>query len=184
MVEVKDNRPYSSYKTSLSVTPYNNFYWKKTVELYGVKVPNIVDRTMGISTCIQCGAKYTGNQLVCEKIVTFHESGGFHGPTRGYHSHYKNVEKECDGSLQWSLQTEFDTQVRFFGLMETIRFLMDPSCDPLVEFEKNFPAGVIPDLKTRMLEYKLQKLEMSVGSALSQIASKMSGAGACLSFNA
>jgi hypothetical protein len=168
------------------VTPYSDLDWIYTALKYGVNVPEVVDRTCGKSVCKSCGAKYVGNQAYCTVMTTFSikKNNYWAEKERGYRSgrEYAVKEEPCGGHLEWDQQEKFDFQYGLFSLLDMIKSLPDISYDPLFKYQTLFPEGVVTALRVRLLRQDMERNDMMIQDALRQIASKMTNAGACLSF--
>ncbi len=165
------------------VTPYTSNNWKNVIATYGVQVPEIIDMTMGKSKCLGCGVVYTGYQPRCTLSIVFHSPPGSWHPTRGYHPNYLLLNKSCDGRLDWDLMEKFRLQQEFFSLLDQINCLPSLDYDPLYKFSSHFPPGVPEALRTRLVAQEIEFQVRNIQRALSEIATKMNNAGACLSFN-
>jgi hypothetical protein len=179
--------PYYLYRDSyygrdICTTPYTSFYWLDIIKKYEIKIPEIIDRTMGKSTCCKCKAVYAGNQPNCTAPVYYHVKPSGYKET-GFHPTYPILFQECLGYLNWDLQNEFSLQSEFFNLLEKIQKLTDIQYDPLYKFQSSFSPEAIDGLKIRLLERSVNESLLNIQVAISQIANKMNNAGACLSFN-
>lgn len=166
----------------LCVTPYCDNQWTKAVLEFGVKVPEVIDMTMGKSKCNQCKAVYAGYQPKCEAKIISHMVPGSYYKTRGYNSHYVNTLEPCGGHLEWELHKNFEIQKEFFGLLSKIGSLPNPEYDPLHKFVAHFPPGVTEQLRVRLLAKEIEEQMTQVRGALHQIAGKMHNAGISLQF--
>ena len=178
----ESSRYYGSSSIWIDVMPYSTLNWQLTASKYGIEIPEIVDKTMGKSVCRQCKATYAGNQPACTAEVWFHKRG--YSEVYGYDGSYSsNIKKECGYHLEWDLNQDFSLQHEFFSLLNKISSLPDIKHDPIYKFSQSFPPGVADHLRLRLLEKDLVEAVSNIQSALSQIASKMNNAGACLSFS-
>lgn len=173
---------YYKYDNTTLSTPYRNLDWQKTASEYGVKVPEIVDMTMGKSKCAGCGAVYTGYQPYCElQVIHYRRPNAYH-PDRGGHSTYPIELAICKGDLKWDLMDQFNLQKEFFSLLDSIGNLGSIEYDPIYKFSSHFPRGVADTLKVRLLEQSMNQHILAVREALNQIATKMNTAGCALTF--
>lgn len=170
---------------SVTSTPYDTTEWKDVVHEYGIKLPEVIDMTLGKSKCYICGAIYAGYQPNCTAIIYFSKQNDKYYKEKGISGEGRLFFDECKGSIIWELSEEFEKQRSFFSLLSRISNLPSTSHDPFVRFDEFFPKGVTEELRKRILSQDVEKITpeiVQIKLALNQIAQKMNSAGACLSF--
>ena len=186
-----------------SMLPYSSLEWKGAVSHYNITVPekmqDLVDLSMGVSTCKECGHRVAGFQSHCDNEVHWMRVEGrwhdqrmpkdqalftgdlFHEKDRYSTNKVTYVQKKkCVGEMTWDMSERFNEQKRFYD------FLMMLPVDTHSDFAVF--KDVVPDIKDAelaYLRYKVMMMEMNqeqIKGALRMIADKMNTAGSALSF--
>jgi hypothetical protein len=187
--------------------PYGSKNWIEKVKHFGVTIPeeyaNVLDRSMGTSTCEHCGYTVAGQQTTCTNHVhKFRTEGSYswHSfelqpldkpmfvgdllkDSRGYNSRKVSEVKfdVCVSRMKWNLQEKFDEQEQFYQFLEA---LVIDTTSPFAKF-----GHLMADPKDAQIIQLKQQVEMmrinenAIRNALMMIKEKMNNAGSSLIFN-
>jgi hypothetical protein len=123
---IRDGLPkYKEWELN-SLLPYgdNAEQAAEAIKCFNAKTPNIISKDMGLSTCPDCGAVYSGSQEKCNQIVDKHQIA-WYGKKHGYNplkhdssGHaVANFREECGSFCKWGLKQEFNFQADYFRFL-------------------------------------------------------------------
>lgn len=180
----------------VSLYPYSHDY-NNTLQQYGVTVPfEIIDRSMGVSTCQKCKQTYAGYQDKCVKENYYYKSSwnsrfltkkeALKNNLRSYSSsEVTEGYEKCEAWCTWSLNGEFSEQKRFFSMIEMISELPDEKqLFSILQYKDQFPPGVAERLIYIRVAQDVENMKMELAShrvAITEIVDRIQSAGGILS---
>jgi len=186
---------YSS--RSVSITPYDRGDMQNILSSLSIKTPftEVIDRSMGKSTCLNCGSVYAGEQIKCEHYDFFYNSSSSYHKSNKKDpktlSSYPMIEgswEVCGNDCVWDLSKQFSDQKTFFSDMTTLYDIAndyDLTFSPALKYKDiMFPGGAEALEKKAMINLiiRLDAELDSVKQAITTIAEKINSAGHSLSF--
>ncbi len=79
-----------------------------------------IDKSMGISICQTCDAKYAGYQDICIQNKRFEDTSYYGKYIEEKFTNHKITIKQCYGHTSWDLNNQFYEQKEFFNLLSSL----------------------------------------------------------------
>lgn len=150
------------------IYPYMSDDWQTVVEKYNIKIPSIIDKSMGISTCLACGARYAGYEQKCVAQVMWHREPNhqyfdYGIDVRGYDPNsVKNFLTTCSSPCNWSLAAEFSLQVDLFYILNEISHLPDDERWDIARYHDILPPEARDKLEKKITQARIYNLEITM----------------------
>jgi hypothetical protein len=187
----------------VSMYPYSDLRWKAVVEKFHIRLPKkLVMLCDGTTTCKDCGAVYSGRQMLCTREIgwfeyksTYHTYSArgdlqvdsvYNDKYSSFHKVTRSFRAPCHStSMEWTEYESFSLQEGLFGLLSSLEYMEPKSNSPLEIYRQFFSPDTFEIVEKNFVISRLNDIEFrqeNIVSAIKQICEKMNAAGNSLMF--